>query len=210
MAPKSDKYAHLLVEGPDDQHVVWALCTRYNVPETFDVIVPSDGGIDAVRRDIPVRLKESGLTALGILVDADENLQSRWESLRNLLENNEYQIPVTLPLDGLIVAPPDRPRIGLWLMPDNQEPGMLENFVAQLIPAEDPLKPIAEQALDDIETQRLNRYNPVHRPKALIHTWLAWQNPPGRPIGQSITNHVLRHNQPLANRFVTWMQNLFN
>lgn len=64
MAPKSDKHAHLLVEGKNDQHVVWALCQRHNVSETFDVLIPGDGGIDAVRRDIPIRLRESGLTAL--------------------------------------------------------------------------------------------------------------------------------------------------
>lgn len=28
----------LLVEGNDDQHVVWALCEKHNIPESFDVI----------------------------------------------------------------------------------------------------------------------------------------------------------------------------
>ena len=33
----------LLVEGNDDQHVIWALCEKYKIPETFDVI--ACGGI---------------------------------------------------------------------------------------------------------------------------------------------------------------------
>ncbi|ETX02307.1 MAG: hypothetical protein ETSY2_35760 [Candidatus Entotheonella gemina] len=108
------------------------------------------------------------------------------------------------------MTPPDHPRAGIWLMPDNQVPGMLENFVSQLIPEGDPLKPIAEQTLNTIEVQNLNRYHAIHRPKALIHTWLAWQHMPGQPMGQSITSHVLHHNLPLANRFVAWMKKLFN
>lgn len=28
----------LLVEGNDDQHVVWALCEKYQITENFDVI----------------------------------------------------------------------------------------------------------------------------------------------------------------------------
>ena len=28
----------LLVEGNDDQHVIWALCEQFKVNETFDVI----------------------------------------------------------------------------------------------------------------------------------------------------------------------------
>ena len=34
-----EKYTQkLLVEGNDDQHVIWALCEKFNIPEVFDVI----------------------------------------------------------------------------------------------------------------------------------------------------------------------------
>jgi hypothetical protein len=70
--------AQLLVEGKNDQHVIWALCQQHQVDETFSVQVPgADGGIDALLEDIPVRLKRRGLQALGIVLDANQHLHSR-------------------------------------------------------------------------------------------------------------------------------------
>ncbi|GAB4443558.1 MAG: hypothetical protein Fur0044_39860 [Anaerolineae bacterium] len=219
MSRKSNKNSHLLVEGKNDQHVIWALCEMHQVPETFDVIVPGavddvengkikGGGIGALLEDIPIRLKEPGLQSLGIIIDADEDVQARWNSIRDRLQRVGYEVPAQPVQNGFILALPNRPQVGLWVMPDNQLPGMLEDFVSHLIPPKDRLKPIAEKTLQSIEKKKLNLYR-SHRSKALIHTWLAWQEMPGMPIGQAITAQVLLHNQPLANRFVDWLRNLF-
>ncbi len=209
MSRGSDKNAHLLVEGKNDQHVIWALCQMYQIPETFDVIVPGEGGVEAVLEDVPIRLRESGLQALGVVVDADEDIRARWDGLRNRLRTAQYDAPNQPTQTGFILSLPNRPRIGVWVMPDNQLPGVLEDFVGYLIPQNDRLKPVAEKTLQSIEKKSLNLYKPTFRPKALIHTWLAWQETPGMPMGQAITAQVLQHNQPLASRFVDWLKNLF-
>ncbi len=87
-------------------------------------------------------------------------------------------------------------------MPDNQLPGMLENFVARLISADDELLVKAELFLQEVEQAGLNRYTLIHNPKALIHTWLACQETPGMPMGQAITSQVLSYDSPLALVFV--------
>ncbi|MEQ9549677.1 MAG: DUF3226 domain-containing protein [Coleofasciculus sp. G3-WIS-01] len=121
-----------------------------------------------------------------------------------------YQaIPTVPPPDGWVYTQPDKPKIGIWLMPDNQLPGMLEDFVAHLIPTDDSLRPKAEAILQEIEQLKLNRYTPIHHPKALIHTWLAWQETPGMPMGQAITAQVLSYNAEIANKFVEWLKRLF-
>ncbi len=94
-------------------------------------------------------------------------------------------------------------------MPDNQLPGMLETFVAHLIPADDPLAAEAEGCLQGIEREGLNHYQMIHHPKAFIHTWLAWQANPGQPMGLAITAQVLHHNETLAMAFVNWLRRLF-
>lgn len=204
--------AQLLVEGNDDFHVISALCQQHSVPESFAIEIPGrDGGVEELLKSIPVRLKISGLEALGIVVDADTDLQGRWTAVWSYLQRAGYQnLPMQPETDGIIVASFDRPRVGVWLMPDNSLPGMLENFVAHLIPQGDPLASKASECLQDIEREGLARYSAAHRPKAFIHTWLAWQETPGRPMGQSITAHVLEHNRPLAARFVRWLNGLFN
>ncbi len=55
----------LLVEGKNDQHVIWALCEQYNLPETFSVEVPGKeidrGGIDAILESLKLRIKQPNL-----------------------------------------------------------------------------------------------------------------------------------------------------
>ena len=210
MSRKSDKNSHLLVEGKNDQHVIWALCEIYQISETFDVIVPKeDGGIEAVLADIPIRLRESGLQSLGVVIDADEDIQACWHSVRDRLQKAKYEVPNQPNQNGFIGSLPNRPRVGVWIMPDNQLPGMLEDFVGYLIPSDDSLRPVAEKTLQSLEKKRLQRYKTIHRSKAFIHTWLAWQETPGMPMGQAITAQVLQHHLPLANHFVTWLKALF-
>ena len=99
--------------------------------------------------------------------------------------------------------------MGIWLMPDNQLPGMLEDFVAQLIPSADTLRGKADAILQEIELEGLQRFTGLHRPKALIHTWLAWQEEPGQPMGLAIRARALGHDSPTALAFVAWLRRLF-
>jgi hypothetical protein len=157
-----------------------------------------------------LRIKQPKLQTLGIVVDADQDLLARWQAIRNRLMESGYQtIPTVPPPDGGVYRQPDKPKIGVWLMPDNQLPGMLEDFVAHLIPTDDSLRPKAEAIVQEIEQLNLNRYTPIHHPKALIHTWLAWQETPGMPMGQAITAQVLSYNAEIANKFVEWLKRLF-
>lgn len=94
-------------------------------------------------------------------------------------------------------------------MPNNQLPGMLEDFVVHLIPNGDVLRSKAESILQEIEQAGINRYSLVQHPKALIHTWLAWQEKPGMPMGQAITAQVLSYDSAIARTFVTWLKHLF-
>lgn len=211
--PPKPKPQQLLVEGINDRHVIWALCEQYQVPETFSVEIPmaEEGqGIDILLADLPFKLRENNLRTLGIVVDADRDLLARWQSVRYRLSASGYQnIPEAPPPEGWVDAPPDLPKVGVWLMPNNQLPGMLEDFVAHLIPPDDVLLPKAEGILQEIEQAGINCYSIVHHPKVLIHTWLAWQQTPGMPMGQAITARVLSHESEIAIAFVEWLNHLF-
>ena len=94
-------------------------------------------------------------------------------------------------------------------MANNQLPRMLEDVVAYLIPPGDTLNPKAEAILQALEQAGLNRYTLIHHPKALIHTWLAWQEKPAMPMGQAITAQVLRCDRPIALIFIELLKHLF-
>lgn len=207
--------AYLLVEGKNDQHVVWALCQQHNLPETFTVERSDQNhqehsGVEQLLNSIPVRLKTARLRVLGIVLDADTNAQTRWQAICGRLAQAGYSnLPASPAPEGVIITQPGKPKVGIWLMPDNQLPGMVESFAANLIPDGDPLVAKARSILDEIENEKLQRYASVHRPKAFIHTWLAWQEISGQPIGQAITAKVLQHDHALASRFVNWLLRLF-
>ena len=178
MAPKKV----LLVEGPDDMHVVGHLCAARGIGP-LDAIVPS-GGVDNLVSAFKVRLKESDIQVLGVLVDADTNLKSRWASICDILLMAGYRsVPNGPNPEGTILQAPEKtllPRIGIWLMPNNQTSGILEDFLGLLISDGRELFDHAKSSLDGIPpTQR--RFSDAARPKALIHTWLAWQAEPGKP-----------------------------
>lgn len=196
----------LLVEGKDDKHVVWGLCELYGVPQAFDV--EDAEGVDPLLGLVSVQLRGSGMERVGVVVDADSEVSARWASLAGLLRDHGYEdVPHTPEPDGTIVAEPGRPVFGVWLMPDNTTAGMLEDFVAGLVPAGDPLLLRAANTVDAIP-ERERRFPDVRRSKAVIHTWLAWQEEPGSPMGQAIGKRDLDGSAPAARRFVAWLRRL--
>lgn len=128
MAEKHNR--KLLVEGNDDQHVVWALCKKYNIQENFDVI--DCKGVESLMESLTTRFKVSGIETIGIIVDADVDLKSRWVSLSDKLKLQGFDIPKDIPLDGLVMTSESSKvkKIGVWIMPNNNANGMLEDFIS--------------------------------------------------------------------------------
>lgn len=214
---------YVLVEGKNDKHVIQNLCRRHSLAVL--VQEPDEGSkprLDVGEEDaasglarllfrVTARLKEPSLEPIGVVLDADLDLLERWQSLRGRLMANGYlAIPEVPDPAGWISAEPNLRRVGVWLMPDNQQPGILEDFVATLIPVADPLRPKAVAVLSEIEQEQLNRYPAGQQAKALIHTWLAWQEIPGQPMGLAITVRALGHDSPTALAFVDWLRRLFD
>ena len=203
---------NLLVEGNDDFHVIASLCKSFNVIESFDI--NDCKGIDNLINSLSVRLKSSGVQTIGVVIDADADVNSRWSTIKDILISSSLynNIPDTIPLEGLILYPTkkDDIKFGLWIMPNNQTNGMLEDFTAFLIPEDDKLLPITDSILKDIEDKSLNEYKSSYHAKARIHTWLAWQKEPGTPMGLAITKKYLTTIPPICQTFVDWLDKLFN
>lgn len=197
----------LLVEGNDDQHVIWTLCEKFKVEENFDVI--DTEGIEKLFAQIPIRLKQSGIDTIGIVIDADSNLTGRWNSLSGIFTNLGYTLPVQIPVDGLVIQLSGI-KLGVWIMPNNSLNGMLEDFISFLVPDEDQLLKFANDTLAEIETNSLNKYSSIHKSKALIHSWLSWQEDPGTPMGLAITKRYLSTEKDICKSFVEWLNETFS
>ena len=53
------------------------------------------------------------------------------------------------------------------------------------------------------------RFNNSHYSKALIHTFLAWKEPPGKPFGQAINANFFNEETELLTQFLNWLKLLF-
>jgi hypothetical protein len=222
-----DKKRILLVEGKEDEQVIYHLLNRHGLGEITKpgrqqkVSVESEEGVDNLLIAISQRLgRNKELECLGIIIDADTNLDERWQAIRNQFSHFSN---VTIPdkpnpagtifeierLNNSVVT------VGVWLMPNNQLPGMLEDFIKFLIPDTDQLWNRAKTCVQQIPDESLPFE--VKQPagmtswqtKAEIHTWLAWQDEPGQPLGLAITKKFLDAKSSYAQTLITWFQQLF-
>lgn len=199
-----------MVEGRDDEYVVKHICGARGFG-VIDNIHPY-GGADPLLEGIGPRLKESDITVLGIILDADTDLDARWQAVTAQLRKSGYEdVPNTPSPSGTIILAPEHsllPRVGVWLMPDNALTGILEDFLRFLVPQGNPLLAHVERSIDAIPTD-LCRFNGLMISKARIHTWLAWQEEPGKPLGQAISARYLDPTLPAGRVFTDWLQQTF-
>jgi hypothetical protein len=202
----------LLVEGPNDKHSVIHLMKRHNVnwddPNQAVPYVHDCGGFDLLVESIRVSIKS--YHRLGIIVDANMDMYKRWEKVTNEFSKIDITIPESPNPDGTIITGIYTDwKVGIWLMPDNQQKGILEDFLSKLIPSDDKCWPYADEA-----TKHAKQIGALFPNKALskarIHTWLAWQENPGLPFGTAITAKYFQVDSHEAMKFAQWFKDLFS
>ena len=199
----------LLVEGRDDEHVLKHICGNRGIPH-LDEVVPHDGDKDLLE-SIPTRLRfaEEG-DVVGVIIDADTDLGARWQAIRDRLVKAGYRdVPSEPDPNGTIFEPSSGsllPKTGVWIMPDNRTPGILEDFLRFLVPQPSA---VLDHAIASVDSLPEKRFKDKDRPKAVIHTWLAWQKKPGRPYGTAITARFLDPGVPQADALASWLRRLF-
>lgn len=220
----------LLVEGNDDRRVIPELMEKNGItwePEKGNYIVEIQAlnSIESLLDpdEISTQLKATSRSALGLIIDADTDPPSRWKSIRNVCQqaiNNFYEtlypdskvpdFPETLPETGLIHSLAGGIKLGVWMMPDNQMRGMLETYLGYLIPTEnEPLWSYTKEVVEKAKDHHRASFKDVHKDKALIHTWLAWQEPPGRQLHDAVKFKILDPKHPKSKAFVDWFKLLY-
>jgi hypothetical protein len=206
---------HLLVEGADDRYAIAQLMGSHvqwgNKKAEWPVTIDVAGSADEMLAPgyISTQLKSREVEILGILIDADEVLAARWAAIRSRCQGQFPEIPDELPQEGLVLQNASGKRLGIWIMPDNISRGMLESFLRFLVPVAEAV--IWQRAQNAVQ-EAINagaKCRECHRDKANIHTWLAWQDPPGQAFGNAIVMSILDPQSPYAAPFVDWFKRLY-
>lgn len=196
----------LLVEGQDDEHVVSRLLERHKSALPFSIL--NKETISKLLPSISLEIRASGRQVVGILVDADDNVAARWDAVRGQLSKAGISPPSSPDPAGTIVD--GTPRIGIWLMPDNESSGELEDFVVQMIPAGDRVWPLSQRYIEEIEEipEAKKKFSAKKKLRAQLYAWLAARKEPRR-MGLAIRTRDLEVDGELSNTFVAWLTKLF-
>lgn len=188
----------LLVEGTTDKYFFELLLEKTGLTHV-EVFPPKESGtrgrgINAlIKEGIPRQMEEikrGSVIKLGIVVDADSEddnagFANRNQTISTLLESDFNLVATPQEFKGSIFQRDDAPEIsiGLWIMPDCQEQGMLEDCLLPCItdPNRTELLALADASILEV-TQRKTfeniRFNEKHLSKVRFATWLTWQQKP--------------------------------
>lgn len=203
----------LLVEGKDELRVLPELLELAGIPwprGAEPVRIEEQDGISNILAPgfIETTLKASGVRAVGVVVDANGDPLSRWEQIRERLAASYPALPSDLSPDGIVHVMAEKPRIGVWMMPDNVRAGMLETLLLALRVGDPALRGHARDATQ--QARMLGApFRDTHREKAELHAWLAWQDPPGRQLHDAVRARALLPMPPITDAFVAWFRQLF-
>lgn len=208
----------LIVEGTDDSRVLRHLLIRQGVrydlepwPEWYPSIDTAgpQSNKEEVLKGMRTAIVTSPTRRVGFVLDANSSLQDSWRSVTTQLKAAAVSVPGHIPRDGFVgLSSKSRTRVGVWIMPDNERTGAVEEFVRTLIHSRDSLLPYAESCTDNAADHGA-QFGPKDHQKAVLHAWLAWQRKPGRPYGTAIGAGFLGAHSPVADRFVSWFRLLF-
>ncbi len=211
---KPSLHNRLYVEGKTDRFVIAELAEANGIvwnDRHPPIDIQFTGSKEALKDSdsIQARLSESGIQAIGIVIDADEDPEATWMSIRNSCLKSIPDFPQDLPSTGLIHRTSDDINVGIWMMPDNQLRGMLETFLAYLVTETDVLWEYAQSTVHQAKSKGA-KFKPTHQDKANIHTWLAWQDEPGQQLHTALQKKILQPQHPKAQDFAHWLKRLYS
>lgn len=208
-----DKKKILLVEGYNDKGVIEQVLNAYGI--NLDIEIKVCNGVDGMPDELRLHLKNpSAYSVVAVIADADTNTGSRWQQIRNVLHDTGLYKCNRLPLspEGAVLSSVDPDiflKAGAWIMPNNEYPGTLEDFLLDMIPIEDELMVEVENKLLDLESQCKQRYEVKDRNKAKVQTYIAWEHKPGISVATAVKSRILNPHTPTADKFVEWIKELF-
>jgi hypothetical protein len=150
---KIDKSKMIMVEGVDDLNFIHALLLRLRISDIQIVDIGGNPYFEEQLEQVKLGNRHRQLTSLALIADADQNPQRVFEELRTYITNLGW---VTPPQTGLFSEHSDL-RVGVYILPNNQDFGTLEHLLLQTLPENDPLKRLAYEFYDNVEHTRVGR-----------------------------------------------------
>jgi len=141
------------------------------------------GGKNKFRTEFPLLYGLEGfhqITHLGFVRDAEMHpAQSAFDSVCGILK--EYQLPYPVKINSILHD--STKSVGIFIMPDNQGTGMLENLCLESI-TEMPVQSCLNSFIDCFQRNQTKEEKEVfNEPKARVQAYLATRSPIANSLG---------------------------
>ena len=210
----------LLVEGESDWSFFVEICKTLELHPSVKVAPPKNvGGFhntkEGVFNHLPILLSQLGdaqITHLAVVVDADSEdngggYQRVIERITKIVAPYGFTL-VFNPVGGVLFQnDDDLADFGLWVMPNNNDEGMLEDWIKSCVhPDEHELFAHAETVVDTLPQPK---FQPIHVSKAEVATWLAWQKQPGHGLYRAVEDQLIDTNSALFKELCVWLTHIY-
>jgi len=213
----------LLVEGESDRSFFKEVCKTLGLHPSVTVALPKDvdgswNGKEGVFNILPIWLSQlvdadATLTHLAVVVDADSvanggGYQRAIDKVTKIVEPYGFTLAST-PDEGILFQHGDGlADFGLWVMPNNSDEGMLEDWIKSCVhPDEHELFAHAETV---VATLPQTKFRPIHISKAEVATWLAWQKQPGHGLYRAVEDQLIDVNSALFKELCVWLTHIYS
>lgn len=222
---KQDKI--LLVEGDADKNLFEAVCKKLEIDASVTVSPPNNfpggsntkGGMFNLLPNLLNQMRDGKIKRFAAVMDADSrdpaggggmgynqtvemfsNKVKEFKFTRRNIEGGDAGI-YFLHNDGLN-------DIGLWVMPDNASDGITESWLMKCI-INDEVNLLSHVDCSIKNLPQPPKFREIHRPKAEIATWLAWQKIPGQGAASAVKNGLINTDHPEFQKLAKWLKIIF-
>jgi hypothetical protein len=216
----------LLVEGLSDESFYSAIIKKFSLNASVVAAAPGslNGGKNSKNGAINLLegllqdLFDGNRERIALVVDADwATFNQGFAGFENTVKHVVEKIkPLgyiekheVLKGGGLVFEHNDGlPPFGLWVMPNNNDQGALEDWIKTTIVSTE--KALFNKAVSTVAALDDKKFKPHQQSKAELATWLAWQKKPGEGLYYLLEADLLDSQSHELLRFVSWLKYLFD
>ncbi|MGK7928737.1 MAG: DUF3226 domain-containing protein [Spirulina sp.] len=188
----------LIGEGVEDRRFLKAFLRHLNITDIQVEAYSGKNNLSKYLKTLKLIPGFSRLTVLAITRDADDNVESSWDSICSSLRNNKFAVPAKIgeKIEG-------EPTIVAFLFPDGRRTGMLEDLCLDSL-QDDPVMPCIDEYFKCVKncTSRQSE----NMAKAQMHAWLSSLSKPDKRLAEASEAGDFNWNSPAFDRLKRFLQ----
>lgn len=214
----------LVVEGITDKFFFEYLCKKNNFDVNISVETPSNilnsgyntkQGVFNILQILIKQLADSSIERIGIIIDCDYikdggGVTNVINQIHSKIKDYGYSSPYKTFTNNTGIyfeGENDLPKLGVWIMPNNKDEGMLENWLLDLPSLqEQQFLQYVKQIISEIPNPKFSK---IHEAKAITNTWLAWQTKPTQDFSSLFKSNLIDEQHKNYTYWLDWMREIF-